>query len=144
MEIAFAPQVRVGTGIIVVKDGKVLVGRRERHALPACFLSPGGHLDFGETLLDCGHRELEEECGPDFKVSFQFFNKNRLEWFVTNDIMPQYRKHYITIFLAANWVSGEPVNAEPDKCEGWQWVTFDELKKLVEGSESVPLGCRSI
>lgn len=135
MEIAFAPQVRVGTGIIVVKDGKVLVGRRKGAHASGLFSFPGGHLDFGETWLDCGHRELEEECGPDFKVMFRFCEKNRLEWFVTNDIMPQYGKHYITIFLAADWVSGEPVNAEPDKCDGWDWVTFDQLKKLVEGSE---------
>lgn len=32
--------------------------------------------------------------------------------------------------------SGEPVNKEPDKCEGWEWITFDKLKELVVGKQA--------
>lgn len=131
-------EVRVGTGIIVVKDKKVLVGRRKGSHAAGLISFPGGHLDFGETWDACVLRELAEECGEDFKVAvvpaltkidFEGRFRLHLDWFVTNDILPE-GKHYITIFLVAEWVSGEPVNMEPHKCEGWEWLTFEELKAL--------------
>lgn len=121
------PEVRVGTGIMVVKDGKILVGTRRGAHAEGLKSFPGGHLDWNETWEECVHRELREECGLDFKVKVRPFDENRLEFFVTNDIMRQYNKHYITIFLVADWVSGEPINNEPDKCDGWDYITFDEL-----------------
>jgi 8-oxo-dGTP diphosphatase len=110
--------------------------------MPLALISfPGGHLDFGETWHECAYRELKEECGPNFNVVFvnftvseivgdRFATGSRPDWFITNDIMPQYGKHYIAIFMVADWVSGEPVNMEPHKCEGWQWITFEELQTL--------------
>lgn len=100
-------QVRVGTGLIVVKDKKVLVGRRKGSHASELYSFPGGHLD-------CVLRELKEECGK-IKVEIRGFNPTRPEWFVTNDIMPQYEKHY--------------------KCEGWEWLTYDHLVNLSQHGE---------
>jgi 8-oxo-dGTP diphosphatase len=136
--------VRVGTSIIVVREGKVLAGRRKGSHAEGLISFPGGHLDFGETWEKCAFRELEEECGDQLQVKLRpqaniaSLGQSppvgplswRLDWFTTNDIMPQYGKHYITIFMVADWVSGEAINTEPDKCEGWEWITFDELKAL--------------
>lgn len=130
------PVVRVGTGIIVVKEQKVLVGKRKGSHAAGLVSFPGGHLDFGETWEQCLKRELTEECGPDFTVLPIWFDDSRVEWFVTNDIMPQYNKHYITIFMMADWMSGDPVNMEPDKCEGWEWWTFEQLKEAVNNNEA--------
>lgn len=121
---------------MVVKQGKILVGRRKGAHAEGLIAFPGGHLDFGETWADCAKRELIEECGDRLAVMLIASEKDRLEWFVTNDIMPQYGKHYITIFMLADWVAGEPVNAEPHKCEGWEWYTFDQLKQAVNNKET--------
>lgn len=130
-------EVRVGTSLIVVKNGKVLVGKRKGSHAAGLVSFPGGHLNWNETWEDCVLRELSEECGVDFRVKIRFYNENRKEFFVTNDIMPQYNKHYITIFMVADWVEGEPANMEPHKCEGWNWITYDELKLLSQHGESV-------
>lgn len=122
--------VRVGTGLIVIKDGKFLVGRRRGSHAAGLVSFPGGHLDWNETWEDCVLRELREECGEGICVKIRPFDEVRQEFFVTNDIMPQYGKHYITIFMVADWVAGEPVNMEPHKCDGWDWITYEELSML--------------
>jgi 8-oxo-dGTP pyrophosphatase MutT (NUDIX family) len=40
-------------------------------------------------------------------------------------------RHYVTIFMTADRAdpAREPVNAEPHKCAGWAWITWEELVK---------------
>lgn len=127
--------VRVGTGIIVVKNGKVLVGKRKGAHAAGLVSFPGGHLDYNESWVECVLRELREECGKDFIVKIRPFGEHREEFFVTNDIMPQYGKHYVTIFMVADWVAGEPINGEPHKCDGWEWIDYDQLAELSQHKE---------
>ena len=47
----------------------------------------------------------------------------------TNDTNIPYEKHYVTIFVVANYKSGDPKILEPDKCEKWEWFAWDELPK---------------
>src|SRR5690606_11837101 len=93
-------------------------------------------LDFGETWEACAYREIAEECGENFRVSLRRVDPHRLEYFVTNDIMLQYDNHYITIFMVADWIEGEPENTEPEKCEGWEWLTFEEVASLAQHRET--------
>lgn len=38
------------------------------------------------------------------------------------------QRHYVTVCLAAHAVNeSELRNTEPDKCEGWEWVSATEL-----------------
>ena len=138
---------------MVIKKGldantknKVLVGKRKGSHAAGLYSFPGGHLDFGETWEEAVIREKDEECGEHFKVELLNFgqslwNRNdatfvRPELFITNDIMPQYGKHYITIYMVAKWIEGDPKNMELHKNEGWEWVDFDELKTLAENSST--------
>ena len=71
----------------------------------------------------------------------------------TSSIFADSGKHYVTIFMTALVTEREhesEPNAqrmEPDKCEGWQWLTFDEMWKhqetlssaLVSGNSTVVL-----
>jgi len=49
-----------GCGVIVVKNGKILVGTRKDNGL-VC--GPGGHIENGETAEDAAIRETREEFG---------------------------------------------------------------------------------
>ena len=118
--------VQVGIGVIVIKNKKVLVGKRKGSHAAGCYSFPGGHLDFGENWNECSLRELSEECGQGMKVRMRKFG-NKDEFFVTNDVMDDCGKHYVTIFMVADWLEGEPVNMEPHKCEGWEWIDYDQL-----------------
>ena len=90
---------KVGMGIIVVRDGKILVGERRANHGSATFMIPGGHLEFGETFEAAAIRETEEESG---------LKNIRVKGVVSigNDIA--YGKHYVSSRKAIqNWLAGK-------------------------------------
>lgn len=54
------PNLERGCGVIVIKDGKILVGTRKDNGL---ICGPGGHVEIGETPEDAAVRETREEFG---------------------------------------------------------------------------------
>ncbi|MPN45450.1 hypothetical protein SDC9_193017 [bioreactor metagenome] len=48
---------------------------------------------------------------------------------ITNDIYKKENKHYLTIFMSADYKSGEVTLTEPDVFEKWQWFEWDKLPK---------------
>jgi 8-oxo-dGTP diphosphatase len=54
---------RVGVEIIVVKEGKILLGKRKGAHGSGCYSPPGGNLECKETVETCAKRELDEETG---------------------------------------------------------------------------------
>lgn len=108
----------VGLAIIIVREGKCLIGQRKgAHGL-GTWGFPGGHLEWGESWEDCARREVREEAGIELKnICFAF---------ATNDPMPDDDKHYVTIFMQADGI-GIPRVMEPEKCAGWEWHPWDAL-----------------
>lgn len=49
-----------GCGVIVIKDGKILIGERKDNGQ---ICGPGGHIEIGETPEDAAIRETREEFG---------------------------------------------------------------------------------
>ncbi len=105
---------KVGVGVIVIKDGQVLLGKRKGAHGEGSWAFPGGHLEFGETPEDCAKREVMEEVGITIK------NIQKVTY--TNDIFPAEDKHYITCYVKADYESGEVKVMEPEKCEKWEWL----------------------
>lgn len=108
---------KVGLGVIIQKDGKILLGKRKNSHGAGEWSLPGGHLEFNESWEDCAMREVREEVGIEIG-NIRFFR-------ATNDLFPKEDKHYITLFMQADYVSGEVVNKEPDKAEDWKWFNWD-------------------
>lgn len=113
--------VRVGVAVIVVRDGKVLLGKRKGSHGAGTWAFPGGHLEFGETIEQAIKRELLEETG--------MTTEEVVLGPYTNDFMPEEDKHYITLFTIAKNSLGEPAVKEPHKCEKWEWFAWDKLLK---------------
>lgn len=110
---------RIGIACVVQKDGKVLLGQRKGALGVGSWATPGGHLEFGESVEACATRELLEETGLK-SLSL------RLGPWVEN-LMEDGQKHYITIFVFIDDFVGEPALLEPNKCEAWEWVAWDNL-----------------
>lgn len=127
--------VRVGVGTLLIHPptGKFLVGRRKNSHGAGTVALPGGHLEMFEDWATCAARECAEETG--LVVPAAPAGEKEENWqltFVSNNLMRAEGKHYITLFMRAEVGEGggEPPrakNLEPDKCEGWQWVTMEEL-----------------
>lgn len=110
----------VGIGVLIINDQKqILLGKRKNAHGEGTWSGPGGHLDFGESWEDCAKREVMEEVG--IEIGNVRFGS------ATNDIFLEEGKHYITIFMVADYISGEVTVCEPDKCESWEWFDFDNL-----------------
>lgn len=106
---------------MILKSGRVLLGKRKGSHGAGEHAFPGGHLDYMESFEDCARRETREECGIEIEnVRFQF---------VAN-IREYEPKHYAHIGLTADWKSGEPQVLEPEKCEEWGWYDLDALPEL--------------
>jgi 8-oxo-dGTP diphosphatase len=111
---------KVGLGVIVIKNGKILMGKRKNAHGEGDWCYPGGHLEFGESWEQCARREVTEETG--IKI------KNIRFGTVTNDIFKD-DKHYITICMVADYASGKVELMEPDKCEKWKWFDWSKFPK---------------
>jgi len=82
---------KVGVGVIVIKDNKVLLGKRKGSHGEGSWCFPGGHLEFNESLENCAKRETLEETGIEIKnIRFET---------ITNEIFKDEGTHYITIFM---------------------------------------------
>jgi len=111
----------IGVAVIVKKDGKVLLGKRKNAHGDGTWALPGGHLEFNETIEACAEREVFEETGLDIKnVRYGAY---------TNDIFTNEQKHYVTLFVTAEFSHGKLELKEPHKCEHWDWFSWDDLPK---------------
>lgn len=53
----------LGVGVVVRREGRLLLGRREKAGEPASWALPGGTLEAGESFEQAALRELAEETG---------------------------------------------------------------------------------
>lgn len=109
----------VAVGVIVLHEGRVLLGKRKGELGTGLYSLPGGKVDFGESPIDAAKRELKEETG--LVVScLKFIGK------VSNDYFPEHGKHYINLFYLAVAKNPQDVHvpdSEKDKFDTWEWFT---------------------
>ena len=122
-------QAKVGVGLLLVKDGKVLLGKRKGSHGAGEYAGPGGHLEYMESFETRALRELAEEAGTEIKV------KN-LRFLCLTNLTKYAPKQYIDIGMIAEWESGEPENMEPESLEAWQWIDIDDLPEPMFGNVS--------
>jgi 8-oxo-dGTP diphosphatase len=112
-------EVRVGVAAVILREGRVLLGERIGSHGAHTWATPGGHLELGESIEECATRETLEETG----LAVDSFEKLTF----TNDIFEKEGKHYVTLFVVATCLSGEPQVMEPHKCKQWKWFELDAL-----------------
>lgn len=120
-------KVGVGFGVMVLKDNKILLGKRhddpekadsELHG-EGTWTMPGGKIEFGESLEEAAGREVLEETG--IKV-----DEDRLKLIsVANDKVSD--AHFVTLGFLCEDFEGEAQVMEPDEITEWQWFDLDKL-----------------
>lgn len=113
-------QIKIGVAALIMHPtNKILLGKRTGAHGAGSWAPPGGHLHYQEEPAACAIRETKEECG------LVITNVRPGPW--TNDIFTQENKHYISLFMLADYQAGEPQILEPDKCVQWQWFHWHDL-----------------
>jgi len=113
---------KVGIGVMILKDGKILLGKRKNAHGEGEYAFPGGHLEHLESIVACAKRETAEETGIEI-ANVRFLRLLNLTAYAP--------KHYVHLTMLADWASGEPRVLEPEKCEGWEWHDPERLPEPV-------------
>jgi 8-oxo-dGTP diphosphatase len=113
------PTPKVGVGVLVIENGRVLLGKRKGSHGAGTWSAPGGHLEYGESIENCAEREVLEETG----ISIRDLQYGPF----TNNVFESEQKHYVTVFVLAKRGSGVVETKEPEKCEGWEWFDWSNL-----------------
>src|SRR3989344_8643426 len=110
----------VGIGVMVFRDGKILLAKRKGSHGAGEYSFPGGHFEYMESFENCIRREVAEEAGIEIK---------NIKFLYVANIKQYAPKHYVHLGFTAEWASGEPKILEPDKHEAWGWSDVDNLPK---------------
>jgi len=115
----------IGVGVMILRKGKVLLGKRHEDPKKASSLlkgagtwtMPGGKLNFGESFEEGVKRETLEETGIRLrKAEVICVNNDKIE-----------SAHFVTIGLFSDDFEGSPKVMEPDKITEWHWFELDNL-----------------
>lgn len=133
-------ETKAGVGVAVLKDNRILIGKRKGSHGSGSWSLPGGHIEpiKDKTLADAGVREVSEETGIQCRV----FSPDGIR----EDLCAVYHqlaedKFYVTVYLFAEYLDGpDPiVPLEPDKCEFWRWVNLTELQEIMKQEGGKPI-----
>jgi len=118
---------KIGVGVLLLKEGKVLLGLRHPDPKKAksdlhgegTWTLPGGKVEFKENLRDTAFREVFEETGIKIqKESLEIIS-------ISDDILDDV--HYVTVGFLAKSFEGKPQVREPEKIIKWGWFSFESL-----------------
>ena len=105
-------------GVMIFKDGKVLMGKRKGSHGNGEYSFTGGHMEFGESFEDCAKRETMEEAGIEIK---------NLRFLCLANILKHEGRQDMTLGIIADWESGEPRADENEKLDDWNWYDLNNL-----------------
>ncbi len=115
-EVKKYPQ--VGVGVMIMRDGKILLTERKGSHGAGEYSFPGGHLDYMESFEDCARRETLEEAGIEIK---------NIRFLCLANSTHYAPKHYVEVGMIAEWAKGEPKVMESDRAVEWKWYDLDKL-----------------
>lgn len=116
------PRIIPAAGVVLEKDGKILLLKRKVEPEMGKWCLPGGHIDFGETPEETVKREVKEETGLDA-------DDFKLICYQTE--MGEYKgteQHYVAFFFSGK-ASGEEQPC-PDEVEEIKWFALEEAMKI--------------
>jgi ADP-ribose pyrophosphatase YjhB (NUDIX family) len=109
----------VGTGLAILRDGKLLLYRRTRPPEAGHWSIVGGKVDLGESSETAARREAEEESG--LKIG-------AIEFLLHSE---QFEKIggqlWVSMIYRTTDISGDPAVMEPEKLPEFGWFALDAL-----------------
>lgn len=101
------------------REDQVLLSRRYNTGYrDGEYSVPAGHLDGGETVVAAAQREAHEETDVQINPSEIAF---------AGVMHRQEGDERVDFFVHVRVWRGEPINAEPDKCDDLRWFDIESL-----------------
>jgi 8-oxo-dGTP diphosphatase len=111
------PRPLVGVGVVLVRQGRIFLAKRQGSHGEATWASAGGHLEWGETLEECARREALEELGVVV---------GDLRFLCISNIIA-YGKHYVDIEFLGDIGDQDPCLPELAEFSECGWFPLDNL-----------------
>ncbi len=117
----------------IIRDGRVLVARRNRGPAHGVWTLPGGVVEAGETLSEALIREIAEETSLAIEPVALAGHREVL----VRDASGQVERHFVILCFAARWIEGEPVLNEELSEANWLQPSEIEPLKTTEGLRDI-------
>lgn len=105
-------------GVMIFKEGKVLMGKRRGRHGDGEYSFTGGHLEYLDSFENCAKKETLEEAGIQIK-NIKFL------------CLANYSKHVdrqdILVGIMAEWESGELKDSSEERIGEWAWYDLNNL-----------------
>lgn len=124
----------IGVGVVVFKEGRVLLIRRGKPPRQGQWSLPGGRQRLGERITQTAAREVAEEAGIEITVGGLIDVVDS----ITRDDAGAVQYHYTLIDLVAEWQAGaiaaghdaaEVTWADPDDLAPYD--LWDETRRII-------------
>lgn len=124
---ARVPHKIVGAGVVVGRDGRILIAqRKETSMLGGLWEFPGGTLEKGETMPECIRRELKEELGIETVIGPRL-------------IVVRHAYSHFTIELHVHWARITKGRPRAIHCAAFAWVSRKDLRRYPFSSADVKI-----
>jgi ADP-ribose pyrophosphatase YjhB (NUDIX family) len=111
---------RVGSAVLVVKDGKILLGERNKKNANGYWVLPGGGVKWGETIMEAAVREIKEETNLDIKI---------VKFICHKEVMNLPGNYHTVVFF--HLAEPKHMNIIPsDDLSNAGFFSVDEIKKM--------------
>lgn len=133
MDRHYPPRPWVGVGVIIVRDGRVLLVQRGREPGRGLWALPGGMVDLGETMRQAAAREALEETGLRVEVGDVYWVADG----IVRDETGRVKYHNAIVDFLATAPDGEPAWA--DDAMDVRWVGPDDVEGMALTPSMWPL-----
>lgn len=120
---AESKKIHIRLRCVIVHENKLLVSYTKEKDF---YFFPGGHMMWGESIVDGCKRELKEELGDE--IEFEFKKILYIREFIELDA----EKHSLELFILGNINKFEELEGriDPEHENGLWWTTWVDLDKL--------------
>ncbi|MEM6659121.1 MAG: NUDIX hydrolase [Pseudomonadota bacterium] len=114
---------RIGALAVVLHQQQVLLVQRSKQPDKGLWGFPGGHVEWGETVMQAAQRELIEETGVQADPLRYLENLDLL----LRNAKGQVVSHYLLVGVACHYLSGHP-KAGDDALDA-RWFPIDQIQR---------------
>lgn len=109
----------VGCGLVIRRDGKLLLYKRVKSPEAGHWSIVGGKVDHMEHAVEAARREAEEETG--LTIGDVHFHC------ISEQIIPEDGQHWLSLIYITDDAEGTPQLTEPDKLSDMGWFDMENL-----------------
>lgn len=118
-------KINVRLRLIIIKDGNLLTQFTKKYNF---YFYSGGHLEYGETVIEGCQREIVEECGEGTVFTF------KKVLYIRDFIMSEENEHSVELFILGDINKFEELEKrlDPQHEDGSLWNTWLNMDHLPE------------